>query len=527
MIGGADGSPSMQGMHDNPRARGQSEGWVRPRAETRGAVRYLDTLRERWQLIVATTLIAVVVALAYASAAPKRYRAEADILVTPVSSGETSNAGLGLITESNDPTQTVSTAARLISTPAVAELTRARLKLSGSAQSLLKDVTSEPIAQSSLVAVQAEWGTAADAARIANTYANSAVELRTNQLHATIAAQLPALQRQLQNTPPSERTGPGTLGEHIATLQSLETGPDPTLRVASAATVPASPSSPQRKLALIAGLLGGLIVGLGAAFASQALDPRLRREEQLRELFRLPLLTHIPRVDSSRGEGPLVPSRLTPAATEGYRTLRATVAATIGEGHRSVLITSSSEGEGKSTAAINYAAALAMTNRRVLLIEGDLRRPRLANALGVQPVIAGVGAVLVNQISMADAIVTSELGENLGLLLVERTAMSLADRLSLPTARKLVEEAETLADYVVIDSPPLTEVIDALPLAQEVDAVLIVARLGTSSLKRLAGLGEILEQGGVTPAGIIVVGRERASHSYYVSGGMLVDEQVA
>jgi tyrosine-protein kinase len=517
----------MQRMRENPTGIGQAEGWVRPRTDTRGAVRYLDTIRERWPLIAAMTLLAVLVAFVYVATAPKRYRAEADILVTPVSGNETATAGLGLITESNDPTQTVSTAARLIATPAVAELTKAHLGLSGTAHALLLDVSAEPIAQSSLVAVQAERGSAADAARIANAFAKAAVELGTITLHSAIAAQLPSLERQLQSLPVSERTGPGTLGERVATLRSLASAADPTLRVASAATLPPSPSSPQKKLALVAGLLGGLIVGLGAAFASQALDPRLRREEQLRELFRLPILTHVPRVDSAQ-DGPLTPARLTPAATEAYRTLRATVAATVGETHRSVLITSSSEGEGKSTTAINYAVALAMAHRRVLLIEGDLRRPTLGRALGVGPVTAGVGAVLINQVSLEDAVVTSEMYENLGFLLVERTALSLVDRLSLPTARQLVEEAKSIADYVVIDSPPLTEISDALPLAQEVDAVLIVARMGTSRLKRLESLGEILEHGGVTPAGVVVVGRERISHSsYYGTGAMIVDEQVA
>jgi capsular exopolysaccharide synthesis family protein len=519
----------MHMMDDDPRRAHRAGSWLNPPVAAHGAIRYLDTIRERWRLIVACTLISTLAALIYISVAPTRYRAEADVLVTPVSGTESSNTtGLGLITQSNDPTQTVSTAARLISTPTVAELTKARLGISGSAPALLGNVSVEPIAQSSLVAVQAESGSAPAAARLANGFAGAAVELATKQLYGAISAQLPALERQLQSLPPTARTGPGTLGERVATLQSLASAPNPTLRVASAATVPSSPSSPKKKLALIAGVVGGLIIGLGAAFASQALDPRLRREQQLRELFRLPLLTHVPRVPASRGEGPLVPSRLTPAAMEAYRTLRATVAATVGEDHRSALITSSSEGEGKSTAAINYAVALALLNRRVLLIEGDLRRPRLASALGVGPVAAGVGAVLLNQISMADAVVKSELGDNLGLLLVERTAVSPADRLSLPTARKLVEEAQTLADYVVIDSPPLTQVIDALPLAQQVDAVLIVARIGTSNLKRLANLGEILDQGGVTPAGIIVVGREHLSHSYYYGGEpVIVDEQVA
>jgi succinoglycan biosynthesis transport protein ExoP len=517
----------MQPMREPPRGTGQSEDWLRPRTDTGGAVRYLDTIRERWPLIAGMTVLAVLIALAYVSTAPKRYRAEADILVTPISSNETATAGLGLITESNDPTQTVSTAARLIARPAVAELTKAHLGLSGSAHALLQDVSAEPIAQSSLVAVQAESGSAYDATRIANAFAKSAVELGTITLHAAIAAQLPSLEQQLQSLPEAERTGPGTLGERLATLKSLKSAADPTLRVASAATLPSSPSSPQKKLALVAGLLGGLIVGLGAAFASQALDPRLRREEQLRELFRLPILTHIPRVEGSH-DGPLVPTRLTPAATEAYRTLRATVAATVGEAHRSILITSSSEGEGKSTTAINYAVSLAMANRRVLLIEGDLRRPTLGRALGVRALTAGVGAVLINQVSMEDAIVYSDTYENLGFLLVERTALSLVDRLSLPTARELVEEAKALADYVVIDSPPLTEISDALPLAQEVDAVLIVARMGTSRLKRLENLGEILEHGGVTPAGLVVVGRERVAHSsYYETGAMIVDEQVA
>jgi polysaccharide biosynthesis transport protein len=420
-----------------------------------------------------------------------------------------------LITESNDPTQTVSTAARLVATYAVAAETTVRLHLSESPQTLLGDIKAEPIAQSSLVAVQAERGSATDAARVANAFATSAVNVGTSELHTAIAAQLPSLEERLRSLPPAEQAGPGTLGERIASLQSLAAAPDPTLRVASYATPPLSASSPKKKLALVAGLLGGLILGLGAAFASQALDPRLRREEQLRNLFRLPVLARIPRLTTKRGEGPLVPSRLTPAASEAFRTLRATLAATVGEGAHSVLITSSSEAEGKSSAAINFAEALALAGRRALLIEGDLRRPTIARALGIQPII-GIGAVLVNDVSMEDAIVTTpEYGRNLGFLLVERNADALADRLSLPTARKLVAEAEGLADVVVIDSPPLTQVIDALPIAQEVDAVVIMARVGTSRLNRLVALGEILEQGGIKPAGIVVITDEFVSESYY------------
>jgi tyrosine-protein kinase len=507
-------SPSMQRMYDGPPRGGEAGSWLRPRVESRGAVRYIETIHERWWLIALATLVALLVAGLYIAVATPKYHAEADLLVTPASSGDNSMSGLGLLTESTDPTQTVSTAARLVATTDVAAMVKGRLHDPRSPHDLLKKLTAEPIAQSSLVAVTAEANSARAAQRLANAFANAAVDIRSAALHTQISSQLPRLRAQLKTLPPAEQTGAGTLGQRIADLEALLAAPDPTLRVTTPAAKPTSPFSPRKKLALIAGLLGGLIIGVGAAFASQALDPRLRREEQLRELFRLPLLARIPRMRDPR-TGPLPPARLTPAATEAYRTLRATLAATVGEGARSILITSSSAGEGKSTSAINFADALAVAGHRVILIEGDLRRPTIARALGIQPV-AGIGAVLVNHVSMEEAIVTTpEYGRNLGFLLVEHTSAPLADRLSLPTARKLVAEAEALADYVVIDSPPLTEVIDALPIAQEVDAVVIMARMGTSRLNRLADLGEILEQGGIKPAGIVVTaGRERTG-SYY------------
>jgi succinoglycan biosynthesis transport protein ExoP len=512
----------MQDMQDAWPTAGGGGSWLRPRTETQGAVRYLDTIRERWWVVVLATVLAVLGAVIYVSAAPTRYQAEADVLVSPQSGNESATNGLGLITASNDPTQTVSTAARLISTNAVAAETLRRLKLSGSPEGLLADVKVEPIAQSSLVAVTAERGSAAEAARVANGFAQAAIEVATSQLHAAIAARLPALKEKLAALPPAQQSGAGTLGERVSTLEALGASPDPTLQVASSATVPTSPASPKKKLALIAGVIAGLILGLGAAFSTQALDPRLRREEQLRELFRLPLLARIPRVTTTRGEGPLVPARLSPAATEAFRTMRATLAATAGEDVRSILVTSSSEAEGKSSTAINLAESLALAGRRTLLIEADLRRPTIARALGLHP-RAGIGGVLVNDVTMQDAILTTDAyGHNLGFLLVERKAISLADQLSLPTARKLVEEAEALADIVIIDSPPLTQVIDALPIAQEVDAVVIVARIGASHLNRLESLGELLTQGGIRPTGLVMVGQDFSASAYY--GGLAAME---
>lgn len=504
-----------QNMLNDPR---NPNDWLRPPVESEGALRYLDTIRERWWIVVLTTVLALVAAGAYVALAPKRYHAEADVLVTAFPN-ETAYAGLGLITESNEPTQTVSTAARLVSSLPIAITATQERNLSMSPQELLASISVEPIAQSSLIAVQAESGTGLSAQRLADGYAQAAVRYETAQLHNTIESLLPTLRSRRESEPVAERNGAGTLGQRIAELEGLLSSPYPSLRIATLATEPTSPASPRKSLALAAGLIGGLLVGLGAAFASQALDPRLRREAQLRRLFRLPILAWIPRVPVQKGNsGPLPSRKLAPGAIEAYRTLRATLSATVGEDYKSILITSSSASEGKTTTAINLAEALATAGHRVLLIEGDLRRPTIARTIGVTPTV-GIEAVLVNDAKMQDAIThVPRYGDNLGFLIVAGSSASLADRLSLPTARKLVSEAESLADYVVIDSPPLTEVVDALPIAQEVDAVVMVVRINTSSLSRLTNLGNMLRHGGVRPAGIVVIARERAVETPYYVG---------
>jgi Mrp family chromosome partitioning ATPase len=91
----------------------------------------------------------------------------------------------------------------------------------------------------------------------------------------------------------------------------------------------------------------------------------------------------------------------------------------------------------------------------------------------------------------------------------------MADQLFLPAAGHLVEDAKALADYVIVDSPPLAEVIDALPLAQQVDEVLVVVRLGRTQLTKLQNLGELLARSEIEPVGFAVVGVPDTGDGYY------------
>ena len=172
----------------------------------------------------------------------------------------------------------------------------------------------------------------------------------------------------------------------VAAYQQLLAGSDPTIRVETEAEVPTTPVSPRPVLSVAAGILAGLILGITAAFAFQVLDPRLRREEQLRTMFRVPIIGRVPKEPHGSSDKALSPRNLSPATAEAYRTLRGTVSASSRAGTGNVLlVTGSSPSEGKTSTAINLAASLSATGRRVILIEADLRRPAIGRSLGIAP----------------------------------------------------------------------------------------------------------------------------------------------
>ena len=510
-----------------PPVSGRDAEWLNPAVEQHGLARYLSTARERFWLILLCVVVTTGIAGLYVALAEKQYEAQADLLVTPVPAGDETLVGLGLLQESTDPTRDVSTAARYVETVQVARRVKGALKLDESANGVLKKVEAEPLAQSSVVTVTATANDPELAADIANSFAGEAVRLRTDQLRAQLDRTIPALRERLSALPPEERAGSVGLGARIAALESLRGVPDPTVRVISPAEPPEQQSAPRPVLSMVAGIFAGLVLGLGGAFALQAFDPRLRREEQLRSLYRLPILARIPAEQRARKGEALAPERLSTGTFEAYRTLRASLVASLGSEFQtgSVLVTGSSPGEGKTTTAINLAHSLVAAGNKVILIEADVHRPTIGPAMGVRPRF-GLSAVLIRQVSLAAALVTTDrYGPDLQLLLVDRPGPATADRLSLPTARQLVAEAEELADYVIIDSPPLTEVIDALPIARQVTGVLVVARLNRTKLRRLAELGEILAQNEIEPAGVALVGVDRGRVGYYYTAANELAEQ--
>jgi uncharacterized protein involved in exopolysaccharide biosynthesis/Mrp family chromosome partitioning ATPase len=330
--------------------------------------------------------------------------------------------------------------------------------------------------------------------------------------------------------------------------------------------LPNSPVSPQPKKTILLGLLGGLAVGLAFVFGIDALDRSIKTVDQAESTLGLPVFAAVP---DTTDEGPV--SRLkrrskafkssnyrvvveTPEspAAEAFRNLRAALSLLGPEAERKVsLFTSAVPNEGKSFTSANYSLALAQQGYRVLLIDGDLRRPnmhkifRFPNArnnsdedsapgvtdclVGEADVASAARQIPAGEIQLVDESVelTEDIlaatGGQLFVLAGGRRAPNPAEILAGPFFGQLIAKAATLFDRVVIDSAPILAVSDTLLMMPHVQTVCIVVRAAKTPRLAVHRAITLLAKSGIRPAGL-VLNRLRRSRGvgyyyYYASHG--------
>lgn len=490
--------------------------WVAPAAQAEGLPRYLEVLRQGIWLIILSLVLCVGAAVLYLSRADKVYSAEADLIVTPLPR-ELPYPVPGLIQPSSDATRDIETVARLVESPAVARIVKGRLKLGGTTSQILSRVAVSPVAQSSIVAITAKDETPKDAQELANAFAEGIVTYRTQRMKQALGPIIEQLNGQVENLPPGTPvSGDDDPRSQLAYFEILNAGSDPTVSVESLAERPTSQSSPRPLLTMAAATMGGLVLGLLAAFALALLDPRLRREEQLRQRFRLPILARVP-VEKGRRGKPLLPTELSMGALDSYQTLRASLTTSRQNSltGRVILVTGPSPGDGKTTTAINLASTLAAAGKRVILIEADSRRPSIGRALDMAPQSGGLAGVITGRTYLVDALMPVGGDDSkLRVLLTSPDEAPAADVLAPIAVETLLLQAQKLADWVVVDSPPLNHVAETMTLAKMVDDVLVVVRLGRSNLRDMDELAEMLVQQDIEPTGFVVLSGQ-ARPGYY------------
>lgn len=258
----------------------------------------------------------------------------------------------------------------------------------------------------------------------------------------------------------------------------------------------ASTPNPARN-GLIA-LLVGLLLGTGIAFLRDHLDERVQDSGLLESQVGAPMMAAIPTVGSWRkSKDAFLVSLRDPgsAAAEAFGTLRASLTfAASRRGLKIVMVTSPSQGEGKTSIAANIAWALARGGERVTAISADMRRPRLHLFFRADN-LSGLVNVLIGQKKLMDCLVKPP-GAPQGLLLLPSgpPPSNPAELLGSEAMAKLLEEASETSDFVVVDAPPLLPVADAIALAPLVESVLLVANAHSTTRSSLERATKRLQQ---------------------------------
>lgn len=478
---------------------------------------YLRVLSRRRATIIFAIFVVASLTLASALVQTPVYSSTASVLIKPSNSGTLLNPSGAAV---NDPTRDLQTQIQVINSEPVKQAVIAQL---GSAPK----ITASPHGQANVLDIAARSTDAPSAATTANTYANAFIKYRqTQEINDALAAeeqiqvritdlqhQMDSLNAQIKAADPKSLAsvtatlGPqvdnllqqqGTFKQQLSQIQVQAAVTSGGAQLVSPATVPDSPVSPKPVKDLILAVLAGLMLGVGAAFALEYFDDSVKSRDDLdRALAGVPNVGLIPQVPGWRDRAqPVLVSLTDPTspAAEAFRALRTSLQfISLERPLRTILITSPSAGEGKTTILANLGVALAQVGQRVVIAGCDLRRPRLHEFFGVDNSV-GFTSVLLGERPVFAALQKVRDEPNIRILAAGPLPPNPSELLSTERAGEVLSALQGEADIVLIDSPPILPVTDAAVLTRLVDATLLVVTVGSTTRRQVTQALEILGQ---------------------------------
>lgn len=443
----------------------------------------LRVVRKRWTMLVAVLALCVAGGVVLTVLTPKEYSSTAQLFVSTAGSDDTTASQLA---QGNTFTQ-----ARVQSYVSVADSPR------------VTDVVADKVAADSglgftITSKQLKGEISADAPSgkvLINIHVTNRSPQRAQVLANAVADQFVYVVSDL------EKTG----SESLVKLTKTQD-----------AQIPATPVTPKPLLNIGLAVLVGLILGGGLAFIRELLDNTVKSPEDLALTSKTPVLAVVP-WDKRTGEQ-AISFRADPHGqrAEAFRQLRTNLQfIDVDNPPRIIAVTSALPGEGKTHTALNLAAALAEAGQRVCLVEADLRKPTLANILGLVGDV-GLTTTLIGGAPVED--VLQNAGHNLAVMTSGPVPPNPSELLLSEQCLRTLRYIADSVDIVVIDTAPLLLVADGSDVAALADATLLTVRAGKTTHEQIRRAGEQLNNVGVRAVGTILsMNRARASggYSYY------------
>lgn len=424
---------------------------------------YIRILRKNWLVIVVATLVGLTAAAGYSFTRTPMYSSESVVFVQSQAGATVSDLTQG----SNFAQARITTYVSIVKEPVVLDPVIADLGLDLTATELAAKVTSSSPLNSTLIKIAVEDPDPALAAEIANSLA------------ASLASAV----------------------ERIDTPAASDVSPIKLTRVRDA-LADHDAVSPNTTLNLALGLLVGLALGIGIAVLRTVLDTKVRTPRDVTELTDRPLIGAIPH-DPKAKERPLILKEdpLNPRS-EAFRALRTNLQFLELDGGHTFVITSSISSEGKSTTAINLAIALADSGRRVALIDTDLRKPKVAEYLGIEGG-TGLTDVLIGRARVSDVLLPWG-DKSMFVLPAGRIPPNPSELLGSERMQKLLDALDAEFDIVLCDAPPLLPVTDAAVLSQSTSGAIMVVSVGRTSTHQLEAALNTLDTVGAKVTGLVL-----------------------
>jgi capsular exopolysaccharide synthesis family protein len=485
---------------------------------------YFSVLRSRRLEVVLVTLVLVGVTLFLSFRQTKIYEARAKVLVRPL---QTATSG------SSVPQQPdLDTERELLVSQAVADEVRKDLHLTMPLKDLLRDLRVQVVTDTAVLQVAYDDPSPQEAARLANGFANAYVSFRVQQAQADFAAASEAVSSRITDLQDqiSRLTGQinatkdqvlrdslqtrrdtlivqlGVLNQRLLDLQAnssvSESG---AAQIIQTADVPGSPISPNPVRNGVLALMVGIALGVGFAFLRERLDDRLKTVHEAERRLGVPVLAAVPHVGKWRKlEDTQLVMKEEPKSpvAESYRTLGTNIQYLGSQQPMSVImVTSATGGDGKTTTAANLGMVLAHAGKRVILLSADLRRPRLHQFFGLTNGV-GLSDALVGPTLLAGVVDDPGI-DNLRVVNAGPMPNDPAALLGSSRMPEFLQALREVADFVIVDTPPVLAVADASILAPLMDGTIFVLDATRSKRSVTGQAREQLEKAGAKLVGSV------------------------
>jgi capsular exopolysaccharide synthesis family protein len=438
---------------------------------------YLHVVQKRWWLVLGAVAAAVGVAVTVTLMTPPKYAATLTFFISTRGTEVTQAFQGGQFAQ-----QRVKSYVDVLTSNRLAQAIVAGGTINLDAETVQSEITAQVVPDTVLVSATVTDGDRA----------------RALQLAQALAIQFPLLIAKIE-TPPGSKVP--TVGVQIIAEPRLSDGP-------------VSPQ-PLRNIGLAVAL--GLIAGVGAAALRESLDTTIRSPESLTRAASAPTLCAIP-LDGNAKTSPLITEGSAQSGrAEAMRHLRTNLQfVEVDRPLRSLVVSSAVSGEGKSTTVCNLAIAFAETGKRVIVVDADLRRPMLAEYLGLEGAV-GLTNVLAGQASAQDVIQPWG-NSSLWVLPSGSIPPNPSELLGSDNMADLLVALSRGFDMIIIDTPPLLPVTDAAVMAAAADGCLVIARHGKTTKTQVAAAFSTLAAVGAKLHGCVLnmsPAKHATEYSYY------------